>query len=98
MRRARVHRANVQAGEALPPAECARCHSNRTLLAYEHDWSQCHVCQACHHVWDVDKTPPCGSYGNSWRWTRSANPGRDGLTVALVLLAGHYLNLKGSLS
>jgi len=29
----------------------------RTVLAYEHCWARRHLCQACHHVWAVDKTP-----------------------------------------
>ena len=31
---------------------------DETLLAYEHYWTQCHLCLACHHLWDVDKTRP----------------------------------------
>jgi len=57
-RRAGVSRAKIRTHEAVPPAQCPRCHSIRTLLAYEHCWTQCHVCQACYHVWDIDKTPP----------------------------------------
>jgi hypothetical protein len=30
----------------------------RTLLGYELGWRQCHVCQECDHVWDVDTVPP----------------------------------------
>ena len=48
----------IDTHEAVTPAPCPRCHSIRTLLAYEQRWTQCHVCQSCYHVWDIDTTPP----------------------------------------
>jgi len=42
----------------------------RTVIAYEYCWLQCHVCQACLHVWDVDTTPPRTTVhwdGQGWR-------------------------------
>jgi len=30
----------------------------KTLLAYELGWRQCHVCEECDFVWDVEKLPP----------------------------------------
>jgi hypothetical protein len=51
-----VPRAKSQTPEARL-AECPRCQCIRSLVAYQHGWAQCHVCQACHHVWDVDTTP-----------------------------------------
>ena len=29
-----------------------------TAVAYELFWTQCHICEACHHVWNVERTPP----------------------------------------
>jgi len=56
-----LSRVEVDPPKTLPSTHCPRCQSTATVLAYElaneQRWSECHMCQVCLHVWDVDKMP-----------------------------------------
>ena len=53
--RGSVPRATIKRGEPLP---CPQCHEMNTAVAYKSFWTECHICEACHHVWNVERTPP----------------------------------------